>query len=135
LLQNAKVMVMNEINASADTAPTPRTGGRSRTNPVLLYFSDEELDLLNTMMKEAGTDSRAYLIRKMIFDGCIIKVDFTKLNWIITQLSKIGTNFNQVARRANEVSAVGEEDIRWLRKQFEEVAPALEKVLEKIINM
>ena len=51
----------------------------------------------------------------MTLDGLIVKQDFKQVDDLVYEVNKIGTNINQVARRANELEHVTLDDIKYLK--------------------
>lgn len=60
---------------------------------------------------EYGMRSVAVYARKMLIDGYVIQVDHTDIKAMTAQIQKIGININQIARRANAMGNVYQEDI------------------------
>lgn len=63
----------------------------------------------------------------MTLDGLIVKQDFKQVDDLVYEVNKIGTNINQVARRANELEHVTLDDIKYLKKQLDVIYQQIEK--------
>ena len=89
----------------------------SRTNPIIIRLSDEELADLNEKVSRVG-GPREHFIRQCL-SGAVIKeripVDVPKL---IQEVRRVGINLNQILRIAN---ANGLLDAPQLRKAVERV--------------
>ena len=84
-------------------------------------------------MLQLGTENFGAYARKMLIDGYVIKKDFSELKALTAELGKIGSNINQLAKRANESRNVNAEDIRnILVKQFE-IERLVKATLAKLI--
>jgi len=93
---------------------------RTRTLQIKFRVSEEERQMLETKMKQYGTDNMEAYLRKMAIDGYVIKKDYSEIKKLTAELGKIGSNINQLAKRANESRYVDMDDIRnILVKQFE----------------
>ncbi len=62
----------------------------------------------------------AYL-RKMAIDGYVIYTDTSEIKQMNRQLSAIGRNINQIAKRLNAGGPAYEADIAELRQRMEEI--------------
>ena len=88
-----------------------RRNMRKRNNEVHLRLSDEEYKKLESLSHISGNSYNS-VIRKLILGKEIRQrpnVDFAALNCAI---SRLGTNVNQIARKANVNSAVSYADLK-----------------------
>lgn len=93
---------------------------RKRTNEKKLFLSDDELKVLYEKMALANTSNFSLYARKMLLDGLIIHVDYTQIKDLNRQLSAIGKNINQIAKRANSQNLY-KEDINEIKKMLNEI--------------
>ena len=94
--------------------------GRTRKLQVKFRVTEEERRMLEIKMKQYGTNNTEAYLRKMAIDGYVIKKDYSELKKLTAELGKIGSNINQLAKRANESRNVDADEIRnILVKQFE----------------
>lgn len=68
------------------------------------YLDDKELELLNKGVLESGVKSKSEYIRKMLFNGYIIKPNYEYSRKIVYELNKIGVNLNQITAKINSDS-------------------------------
>ncbi len=105
---------------------------RIRNNPVQLYFSDEELEILNARMKEFGITNRSNFIRKMALNGYMVRIDENEIREMISLLRRCSNNLNQYARMANATGSIYAEDIEEIRKDHEAIWDFTRKILQNL---
>ena len=82
---------------------------RNRTNPVQFYLSDDEQYILNTKFKASGMKSMSAFLRKQILYGNVYDVDYSYLRNYNTELGRISSNLNQIAKRLNSTENIYQE--------------------------
>ncbi|SRR5690554_2158991 len=107
---------------------------RSRTVPRFLYLSEEESELINAKMLQAGTTNFSEYARKMLIDGYVIKRDFTEMKALTKELSNLARSINQIAKRVNETRSIYEQDIKDLQEYYYDVKRAVSERLVKMIR-
>ena len=73
----------------------------------------------------------AYL-RKMALDGYITILNIPELKEMISLLRYSSNNLNQIARKANTIGTVYEEDLREIKSRQEEIWNAANLILRKL---
>jgi len=63
---------------------------------------EEEKQQLDSKMLQFGTKNMGAYLRKMSIDGMVIKKDYSDIRKLLGEIGKIGSNINQIAKRANE---------------------------------
>lgn len=86
-------------------------------------------------MREAGTTNMGAYLRKMALDGYILRLDLPELKEMLSQLRYMGSNVNQIAKRANEVGVIDEMDIRGVSKRQERMLEQMARLLEKLSGL
>ena len=66
-------------------------------------------------------------IRRMALDGQIINADFQSFTPVVNTLRIIGTNINQITKKANEINSVTVEDVEKLKGDYDEICLMLSK--------
>ena len=94
---------------------------RNRANPVQLYLSDDEQYILNTKFKASGMKSMSAFLRKLILYGYVYDVDYSYLRNYNTELGRISSNLNQIAKRVNSTGNIYQEDINEVKELMNEV--------------
>ena len=94
---------------------------RARNNVLYLRLSDDEMRILNAKAKLAGMRNRSDFLRQLIIEGLVYDVDYSYLREYNYQLSKIGGNINQIAKRINETRSIFQTDIDEIKKEMEKL--------------
>ncbi|MGL4791268.1 MAG: plasmid mobilization protein [Anaerotignaceae bacterium] len=98
---------------------------RKRNKPVFFRVDEQEYDLIKQKMKLMGLEDMGTYLRRMAIYGYMVEVDMEPLNKITVELSRIGNNVNQLAKRANETGNIYIHDIN-------EVSHNIKKIKESI---
>ena len=112
------------------------TGGdylSNRKRNVLINFRVNELEKnkIDKRIKQAGIGRENYL-REMAMDGTVFIQDLKHVDDLIESIDRVGRNVNQIARHANEVQAVSNNDLKDLKERIEEIWRLLKlKLFEK----
>ena len=94
---------------------------RTRNYGIKIYFNDEELSLLDAKMKKSGINSRSKYIRELVKYNAIYNIDYSYIRSYSYELSKIGTNINQIAHMANSSGNINENEIRKLQEEMNKI--------------
>lgn len=92
-----------------------------RNNRVYFYLSDEELSKLNDRLEHYNSSNRSEFIRDSVLNNYIIINDDTNLRELVYEVNRIGNNINQLTKLANQNKEIQSEEIKWLKKQVEEI--------------
>ena len=84
---------------------------RSRTNPVKFYLDDDEQYILDEKYKQSGMKSKSAFLRKLILYGYVYDVDYSYLRNYNTELGRISSSLNQIAKRINSTDHIYQEDM------------------------
>ena len=104
---------------------------RNRTNPVQFYLSDDEQYILNTKFKASGMKSMSAFLRKLILYGYVYDVDYSYLRNYNTELGRINSNLNQIAKRVNSTGNIYQEDINEVKELMNKVWRTQKSMLSK----
>ena len=116
---------------------------RNRTNPVQFYLSDDEQYILNTKFKASGMKSMSAFLRKLILYGYVYDVDYSYLRNYNTELGRISSSLNQIAKRVNSTGNIYQEDIDevkelmnevWHTQKIHAIKATVDKAIEYICN-
>lgn len=105
---------------------------RKRNIQLLIFLTKEEKNLFLQKMKLTSSKSMSHFIRKCVLEKEIYEIDctpFLELNW---EISKIGTNINQIAKKANTTSKIELEDIEKIKKDIVSIGKKV-SILQEII--
>ena len=85
---------------------------REYTDYIRVMLKKGDREKIEERMKEAGIKNMSAYIRKMALDGLCVHLDLKDIREFTEQVSRIGNNLNQYAKRANETSSIYLEDIK-----------------------
>ena len=102
---------------------------RSRNVRFYVTATEEEAEAIRARMAEIGVSSMGAYARKMLIDGYHITLDLTDVKEMVTQLKRIGTNINQIAKRVNETNSIYSSDMEDLQRSYSEIWKATNKIL------
>ena len=94
-----------------------------RTRPIRkeICLNEQELNLIQHKMRQLGTHNFGAYARKMLIDGYIIKVNYTKQKKLAAAVSRVALNINQICRRINQTGRFYAADIAELKARQEEI--------------
>ena len=104
---------------------------RKRTNPVQFYLDDEEQYILDEKFKLSGMKSKSAFLRKLILYGYVYDVDYSYLRNYNTELGRISSSLNQIAKRINSTGNIYQEDIDEVKELMNEVWRTQKSMLSK----
>ena len=84
---------------------------RNRTEPIQVYLSKKEREKLDSLCKKGGT-SYAVLFRKWIMETEIRERPSADFMALSTSIDRLGTNINQIAKKANTNNSVSYADLK-----------------------
>lgn len=94
---------------------------RTRTNRNEVYLSDDEQYILNEKFRLSGMKSKADFLRKLILYGYVYEVDYSYLRNYNTELGRISSSLNQIAKRVNSTGHVYQEDMDEIKELMNQV--------------
>ena len=104
---------------------------RIRANEFKLRLSDDELRLLNEKWKLSGLPSRNAYLRQLIIYGFVYDIDYADLREYNTELSRIGNNLNQIAKKVNMNGEATPSDIKEAKELMEKIWLTQKSMLSK----
>ena len=95
----------------------------NRKRPIILRcpVTAEERALIEQKMAQLPTQRIGAYLRKMAIDGCIIYTDTTDIKAFTAELSAIGRNINQIAKKLNAGGPAYQSDIQEIRERQEQI--------------
>ena len=87
-----------------------------RTIPLYFKVSPEEKARIDEKMEQLGIHNRRAYLRKMAIDGYIIYTDTADIKAFTKELSAIGRNINQIAKRINAGGPAYQADMDEIRE-------------------
>ena len=106
---------------------------RKRNILKKVFYSENEIEVINKKMNQIGTNNFSAFCRKMTIDGYVIKQDFSDIKQLVYEFNKIGTNINQIAKNVNENDIASKEQIEEVNKKVDEIWHILKsKILKQL---
>ena len=109
--------------------------GRSKNINLHFMVNEQECDMINKKMEQAGIRSmRAYLL-KMAIDGYVVQLDLTEVREMVFLLRTATNNMNQIAHRTNETGNLYAADIEDLRGHYDRLWERAGGILKKLSEL
>ncbi|MDL2258573.1 MobC family plasmid mobilization relaxosome protein [Eubacteriales bacterium OttesenSCG-928-K08] len=104
---------------------------RNRQRPIQLriWANEEEAALIQERMDASGIRNFSAFARKMLIDGYHVNIDLSDVREMVVLLRRCSNNINQIAKRANETRSIYAEDVSDLRRQYDTLWDAANKIL------
>ena len=106
----------------------PKTGkevsemaNRTRTNRNEFHLDDKEQFILDEKFRLSGMKSKSAFLRKLILYGYVYDVDYSFLREYNTELGRISSSLNQIAKRINSTNHVYQEDMDEVKELMKQV--------------
>lgn len=94
---------------------------RTRTNRNEFHLIDDEQYILDEKFKLSGMKSKSAFLRKLILYGYVYEVDYSYLRNYNTELGRISSSLNQIAKKINSTNHVYQEDMDEVKELMNEV--------------
>ena len=102
---------------------------RKRNIQMKFYVTEEEKRLIDEKMAQIPTRRIGAYLRKMAIDGYIIYTDTADIKAFTSELSAIGRNINQIAKRLNAGGPAYQADIQEIRERLDEIWQLQRRIL------
>ena len=102
---------------------------RKRDIQLKFRVTPQEREMIETKMAQFGTTNMAAYLRKMAIDGYIIYTDTADIKAFIKELSAIGRNINQIAKRINAGGPAYQADMDEIRERLDEIWQLQRRIL------
>ena len=94
---------------------------KTRTNRNEFHLNDDEQYILDEKFKLSGMKSKSAFLRKLILYGYVYEVDYSYLRNYNTELGRISSSLNQIAKRINNTDHIYQEDMDEVKELMNEV--------------
>ena len=94
---------------------------RKRTISILFRLNEQENQFFREQVAMSGYSAQEYMRRRLIEDQVIKPRPAGEMAEIRRELSAIGNNVNQVARKVNSTGQVSTEDFQKVARSLDEV--------------
>ena len=94
---------------------------RKRQNRNEVYLNDEEQFIYEEKFRLSGMKDKSAFLRKLILYGFVYEVDYSYLRNYNTELGRISSSLNQIAKRINSTDHIYKEDIDDVKELMNQV--------------
>ena len=102
---------------------------KGRRKEVL--FKDDEWEIVKWNAERMNLSTTRYIV-KMSLNGDYVPQDIFDVAELTRQLSKIGTNINQLARKANTINNIYAQDYERMRKEYADLCLLLKRKISTL---
>ena len=102
---------------------------RKRNIQIKFYVTEDEKRLIDEKMSQLPTRRYGAYLRKMAIDGYIIYTDTADIKAFIKELSAIGRNINQIAKRVNAEGSTYQADMEEIRERLDQIWQLQRRIL------
>ena len=102
---------------------------RKRNIQMKFWVTEEEKRLIDEKMAQLPTQRIGAYLRKMAIDGYIIYTDTTDIKAFTAELSAIGRNINQIAKKLNAGGPTYQADMEEILERLEQIWQLQRRIL------
>lgn len=102
---------------------------RKRNIQMKFYVTEEEKRLIDEKMAQLPTRRYSAYLRKMAIDGYIIYTDTADIKAFTAELSTIGRNINQIAKKLNAGGPAYQADMDEIRERLDQIWQLQRRIL------
>ena len=106
---------------------------RERDVQKNIRLSKNEYLQIQRKMELANTTNFSSYSRRMLTEGLVIHKDFSDLKELIKQLSMIGNNINQIAKKLDGTGSFTRDDMNMMNQNYIRLTKEINRGLLKII--
>ena len=117
------------MSVQEETIKTPPR--RNRNVQMVIRMMPEEKESILKKMKQSGLDNFNLYALKMLIVGEVKNVDLTHYHELAKEVSRVGTNINQIVRFANTCGGIYPREIKALQEMMEEIWRLLKSSLSE----
>ena len=109
----------------------------NRQREVQLKFrvTPEERELIERKMALLGTSNMAAYLRKMAIDGYAVNLELPELGEMVSLRRRSSNNLNQLTRRVHETGRFYDADLEDLRRDYDGLWEAAQKILSSLAKL
>ena len=108
-----------------------KMANRTRTNRNEFHLDDKEQYILDEKFRLSGMKSKSAFLRKLILYGYVYDVDYSFLRDYNTELGRISSSLNQIAKRINSTNHVYQEDMDEVKELMKQVWQSQKSMLSQ----
>ena len=95
-----------------------------------IVFREDDWETIKEKAAALNLDTTKYIVRAAVH-GDTKNIDFKELAALSRELNSIGNNINQLARKANEINSIYEEDYRQMKEAYERLCRILNHAISE----
>ena len=95
-------------------------------------ITESEDALLQQKMKTLGVSNLSAFVRKMTFNGYMLKVDYPEIHELLRLFKNLTNNSNQMAKRLHELGLIYETEMDDLIQEQHKLWIILNRMLERL---
>lgn len=107
----------------------------TRKTTIKFRVNEQELKIIEKMATLTNEKSLSSYLRKMALSGMIVNVNFTEFADLKKELTAIGANVNQIARRINSTNRFYDDDVNYIKEVNEKIWQSLNSVQSKLRSL
>ena len=105
---------------------------RNRALQLNFRVSENELNMIEKKMAQAGISNREAYLRKMAIDGYVLRLEVPELKELLSLMRYAGNNINQIARWVNENGRIYENDLQDVLERQNEMLERMREILSNL---
>ena len=108
---------------------------RSRGILLKFYVSEKELEQIRMKMEQYSTNNLSAYLRKIAIDGYVVNLELPELGEMVSLLRRSSNNLNQLTRRVHETGRFYDADLEDLRRDYDGLWEAAQKILSSLAKL
>ncbi|MFI3201135.1 MAG: plasmid mobilization relaxosome protein MobC [Eubacteriales bacterium] len=108
---------------------------RERGQGMFFRVTKKERDIIDQKMRLLHISDMGVYLRRMAIYGYMIDIDMQPFNQLSGEVSQIGTNVNQLAKKANATGNIYLEDIESVALDIKEIKEYLREFTRILIDV
>ena len=108
---------------------------RPRNVNLAFRVTEQEREMIESRMKQAGMKNLRAFIVKQALEGRIIHIELDSVRDMVRLLSNAVNNINQMARRINETGNIYAADLDELRERYDMLWVQAKEILRRIADI
>ena len=107
---------------------------RTRAVQLIVRVTPNEKALIQKKIEQSGIKNFNRYARKMLIDGYVIHLDLSDFQNLTSEVNKVGTNINQIARTVNATGMIFGDDVNQLKELMDEIWRLLKLYLSDLLS-
>jgi len=121
-----------EVRTIGDQTYKNKIKQRVRQHSVNFAVTEQERELIDKRMAEAGMKNRRAFLLKMVTEGKIVHIELDSVKEMVRLLSNATNNINQIAKRANTTGSIYAADLDEVRLRYEQIWTQAKAILREL---